>query len=92
MARKNYKPEEIVQHLRTAEIEQSKGATFEQASKKIGVSTQTLSRWRKEFGGLQVNQAKRLKDLEKENSRLKRLVADLSLDNALLKDISTGNF
>lgn len=92
MARKHFKPEEIIQHLRTAEIEQSKGATVDQAAKKVGVSKQTLVRWRQEYGGLQVNQAKRLKEMEKENARLKRLVADLSLDNALLKDVASGNF
>ena len=92
MARKHFKPEEIIQHLRTVEIEQSKGATVDQAAKKVGVSKQTLVRWRQEYGGLQVNQAKRLKEMEKENARLKRLVADLSLDNALLKDVASGNF
>ena len=92
MARKHFKPEEIIQHLRTVEIEQSKGATVDQAAKKVGVSKQTLVRWRQEYGGLQVNQAKRLKEMEKENARLKRLVADLSLDNALLRDVASGNF
>lgn len=92
MARKQYKAEEIIQHLRTAEIEQGKGSSLELAAKKIGVSTQTLVRWRKEYGGMQVNQAKRLKELEKENGRLKKLVADLSLDNAILQDVSSGNF
>jgi len=92
MARKHYKAEEIIQHLRTAEIEQGKGSSLELAAKKIGVSTQTLVRWRKEYGGMQVNQAKLLKELEKENGRLKKLVADLSLDNAILKDVSSGNF
>lgn len=92
MGRKHFKPEEIIQSLRTAEIEQSKGANIEQAAKKVGVSKQTLIRWRQEYGGMRVDQAKRLKEVEKENARLKRLVADLSLDNALLKDVASGNF
>ena len=92
MARRHYKPEEIIQHLRTAEIEQGKGSSLEQAARKVGVSIQTLVRWRKEYGGMQVNQAKRLKEMEKENARLKRLVADLSLDNSILKDVASGNF
>ena len=92
MARRKYKPEEIIQHLRTFEIEKGKGASLEQAAKKIGVCSQTLIRWKNEFGGLRVDQAKRLKELEKENGRLKRLVADQALDNAILKDVAEGNF
>ena len=70
---------------------ESKGLTQAEAAKKIGVCDQTLIRWRKEYGGLRVDQAKRLKGLEKENARLKRLVADLSLDNSILKDVASGN-
>ena len=92
MARKKYTPEEIIQHLRTAEIEQSRGLTQQDAARKIGVSGVTLSRWKSEFGGLRVDQAKRLKELESENSRLKRIVADLSVDNSILKEVSRGNF
>ena len=92
MARKRYTPEEIIQHLRTVELEQGKGASLDLAAKKVGVAPQTIVRWRKEFGGMKVDQAKRLKELEKENSRLKRLVADQALDNAILKDIASGNF
>jgi transposase-like protein len=92
MARKRYTPEEIIQHLRTVELEQGKGATLEQASKKIGVVPQTIVRWRNEYGGMKVDQAKRLKELEKENARLKRVVADMALDNAILKDVASGNF
>jgi len=92
MARKKHKAEEIIQHLRTAEIEQSKGHTLEEASRKIGVSYQTLIRWRKEYGGLDLQQAKRLKELEVENSRLKRVVANQALDISILKEVSQGNF
>ncbi len=81
MARKRFTPEEIIQKLRTAEIEQSKGATQEEAARKIGVTAVTLSRWKAEFGGMRVDQAKRLKELEQENARLKKIVADQALDN-----------
>jgi transposase-like protein len=70
----------------------SQGATLSAILKKIGISDVTYYRWRKEYGGMRVDQAKRLKDLEQENSRLKKLVADLSLDNAILKEASRGNF
>jgi len=92
MARRKYKPEEIIQHLRTVEIEQSKGSTLEVASKKVGVTVQTIARWRNEFGGLDINQLKRLKQLEEENSRLKRVVANQALDISILKEVSSGNF
>lgn len=92
MARKKYAAEEIIQHLRTAEIEQGKGASQEVAARKIGVTVTTLVRWKREFGGLRVDQAKRLKDLEVENNRLKKLVADLSIDNQILKEVTRGNF
>lgn len=92
MARKRYSPEEIIQHLRTAEIEQSKGASQEAAARKIGVTPVTLSRWKAEFGGMRVDQAKRLKELEQENARLKKIVAEQALDNLILKEVSKGNF
>lgn len=92
MARKRYTPEEIIQHLRTVELEQGKGMKLEQAAKKVGVTPQTIVRWRNEYGGMKVDQAKRLKELEKENARLKRVVADMALDNAILKDVASGNF
>ena len=92
MARKKHKPEEIITHLRTVEIEQAKGSTLEMASKKIGVSMQTIIRWRKEYAGLDVNQLKRLKELEQENSRLKRVVADQVLDISILKEFNSGNY
>jgi putative transposase len=92
MARKKYSAEEIIQHLRTVEIEQSKGLSQEEAARKVGITVTTLIRWRREFGGLRVDQAKRLRDLETENNRLKKLVADLSIDNQILKEVSKGNF
>jgi transposase-like protein len=92
MAKKGYTPEQIINKLREAEIFLSQGETIAAVSKKIGVSAHTYFRWRKEYGGLRVDQAHRLKDLEQENSRLKKLVADLSLDNAILKEAARGNF
>jgi len=85
-------PEQIIQKLRQAEVEISKGATVPQAAKKIGVTEQTYYRWRNEYGGLRLDQAKRLKTLETENARLKRMVADLSLDLEILKEAASGNF
>ena len=92
MARKRYTAEQIITKLREAEVELAKGQTTPQVCKKLGVSDQTYYRWRKEYGGLRVDQAKRLKQLEHENVRLKKLVADLSLDNSILKEVSSGNF
>ena len=92
MARRLFRPEQIINRLREAEVLISQGATIGEASRKIGITEQTYYRWRKEYGSMGVEQAKRLKELEKENSRLKRLVADLSLDNAILKEASRGNF
>ena len=92
MVRKTYTPEQIINKLREAEILLSQGATVIEASRKIGVTEQTYYRWRKEYGGLRIEQAKKLKHLEKENARLKKLVADLSLDNAILKEATEGNF
>jgi putative transposase len=89
--KKGYTPEQIINKLREAEILLSQGDTIAIVSKKIGVSEYTYYRWRKEYGGLRVEQAHRLKELEQENSRLKRLVADLSLDNAILKEAARGN-
>ena len=91
MGRKRFNPEQIIVKLREAEIIESKGLTQMEAAKKLGIAEQTLIRWRKEYGGLRVDQAKRFKELEKENIRLKRLVADLSLDKAILKDAASGN-
>ena len=92
MVRKAFKPEQIIGKLREAEVLLSQGATVGEASRKIGVTEQTYYRWCREYGGMRVEQARRLKDLEKENSRLKRLVADISLDNAILKEAARGNF
>lgn len=92
MAKKRFKAEEIIQHLRTVEVEQGRGATLDEAAKKIGVCLQTVVRWRKEYGGLRVDQARRLKDLEGENSRLKRLVANQALEVLVLKEVASGNF
>jgi transposase-like protein len=84
--------EEIIPKLREAEVVISQGGTNEFAAKQIGVSAQTFLRWRKEYGGLRMDQAKRLKELEKENGRLKRLLADAELDKAILKEAASGNF
>jgi transposase-like protein len=92
MARKRCTAEQIITKLREAEVELAKGQTTPQVCKKLGISDQTYYRWRKEYGGLRVDQAKRLKQLEHENARLKKLVADLSLDNSILKEVSSGNF
>jgi len=92
MVRKAFKPEQIIGKLREAEVLLSQGSTVGEASRKIGVTEQTYYRWRKEYGGMRVDQAKRLQEIEKENNRLKKLVADISLDNAILKEAARGNF
>ncbi len=91
MGRKRFSSDQIIVKLREAEIIESKGLTQVEAENKLGIAEQTLIRWRKEYGGLRVDRAKRFKELEKENIRLKRLVADLSLDKAILKDAASGN-
>jgi len=92
MGKKRYTPEQIINKLREVELLVNRGSSIGQASKKIGVTEQTYYRWRKQYGGMHTEQARRLKELEKENTRLKRLVADLSLDNAILKEVTKGNF
>jgi putative transposase len=92
MARKRHSAEQIIQKLREAEIALSQGKTVAQACKAIEVAEQTYYRWRKEYGGLRLDQAKRLRELEKENARLMKLVADQALDNAILKEVAEGNF
>ena len=92
MPKKRYTPEEIIIHLRTVEIEQVKGTKLEEAARKVGVTAQTVSRWKAEYGGLRIDQAKRLKELEQENSRLRKLVANQALDNLILKEVAKGNF
>ena len=92
MVKKTYSPEQIINKLREAEIHIHQGLPIAEASRKIGVTEQTYYRWRKEYGGMKIEQARKLKELEKENARLKKLVADLSLDNAILKEVAEGNF
>jgi len=92
MPARKHTTEQIIAKLREAEVEIAKGATIPVACKKIGVTDQTYYRWRKEFGGLKLDQAKRLKELERENARLKKLVADLSLDKSILEEVARGNF
>ena len=92
MGRKRFTPEQIITMLREAEVLLSQGAQVAEVWRKLGVSEQTYYRWRKDYGGMRIDQAKRLKELEQENSRLKKLVADLSLDNSILKEANRGNF
>ena len=89
---KRYKAEEIVMKLREIELSINQGMDVVQACRQAGISDQSYYRWRKEYGGMKIDQAKKYKELEQENARLKRLVADLSLDNAMLKEIGKGNF
>ena len=92
MTKKRYQAEQIIGKLREAEVEIAKGQTIGQVAKKLGITEQTYYRWRKEYGGLRTDQAKRLKELEKENARLKRLVANQVLDMEILKEAASGNF
>ena len=92
MARKNYSAEQIISKLREVEVLLSQGKTQEQAVRAIGVTGNTYYRWRKEYGGMELDQARRLKELEAENARLKRAVAELTVDNQILKEVSKGKF
>jgi transposase-like protein len=92
MPKQKYKAEQIVNLLRKMEVEIANGKTTSEAAREVGITEQTYYRWRKEFGGLKLDQAKRLKELEKENGRLKRLVAELSLEKQVLRDVAQGNF
>ncbi len=92
MARKAYATEEIIKHLRTMEIERAKGKSMEEVARSVGVHAVTLAKWKREYGGLQLDQAKRLKELEKENGRLKRIIADQALDNSIMKEALSGNY
>ena len=92
MPRKRFTVEQIIQKLREAEVLLSQDKTVAVVCKKLGVTDQTYYRWRKEYGGIRTDQAKRLKDLEKENARLKRLLADAELDKAILREAASGNF
>ncbi len=91
MPKKRFTAEQIIPKLREAEVELAKGRTVAQVVKRLGVTEQTYYRWRKEYGGLRMDQAKRLKELEKENARLKKLVAESELDKAILKEAASGN-
>ena len=92
MARKRYRPEEIIAKLREAEVLLAQGMKVPEVAKAIGIHEITYYRWRKEFGGMKVSQAKRLKELEKENVRLRKAVSDLSLDKVILQEAARGNF
>ncbi len=92
MANKKFSPEQAVAKLRQIKVLKAAGKSIPQACKEAGIADVTYYRWRREYGGLKANQAKRMKDLERENARLKKLVADLSLEKAILKDVAEGNF
>lgn len=92
MARKSFTAEQIVMKLREIELDHSKGTDIATSCRNAGISDYTYYKWRKEYGAMRVDQAKRYKELERENTRLKKLVADLSLDNAILKEINEGNY
>jgi len=92
MGKKRFTAEQIISKLREAEVLQSSGLSIAEICRQLGVKEQTYYKWRKEYGGMRIDQAKRLKEVEQENSRLKKLVADLSLDNAILKETVRGNY
>ena len=92
MGRKHFKPEQIIHMLREAEIKLAGGKKVGEVCRELAISEQSYYRWRKEYGGMQVSQAKKLKDLERENARLKRLVADQALDKAILEEALRGNY
>ena len=92
MARKRYAAEEIIGNLREAEVVLAQGESVAPVARRLGVAEPTYYRWRREYGGLRVDQAKRLKERERENSRLKRVVADQALANAMVRDVAAGNF
>jgi transposase-like protein len=92
MPRKRFTSEQIIGKLREAEVALAKGKPVAVVCKHLGVAEQTYYRWRKEYGGLKVEQAKKLRELEKQNARLKKLVADMALDNDILREAASGNF
>ena len=92
MAKKRLQPEEIILKLREVEIQQGKGLDLIAACRNVGITDATYYRWRKRYGGMQIDQAKKYKEMERENSRLKKIVANLSLDNEILKEAARGNF
>ena len=92
MGRKRHTPEQIITALREAEVGLARGKSVKLMSRELGISEQTYYRWRREYGGMKVSQARRLKELERENGRLKRAVADLTLDKLILEEATKGNF
>ena len=92
MPRKRFAAEEIINKLRETEVRLAEGETVAQVCKQIGVTEQTFYRWRQEYGGLRIDQARRLKNLQQENSRLRHVVADLTLDKRILQEATEGNF
>ena len=92
MGKQRHTAEQIITKLREAEVLQAKGMSMEEVLRQLGISDATYYKWRKEYGGLRVDQAKRLKELEQENSRLRKVVSDLSIDNAILKEAARGNW
>ncbi len=92
MARKRYSPEQIIRDLRQAEVLSSQGRNVSEICRDIGITENTYYRWRKGYGGMGVDQARRLKELERENARLKRAIAELTLDNLILKEAAKGNY
>jgi putative transposase len=91
MPKKRFSSEQIIAKLRQIEVQLAQGKSIALACKDVAISEQSYFRWRKEYGDLQIEQARRLKDLERENARLRRLVADLSLEKQILKDVASGN-
>ena len=92
MSRKRYSAEQIIQKLREAEIELARSRSVSEVAKQLGITDQTYYRWRREYGGLKTDQARRLKELERENARLKRLLADAEIDKAILREAANPNF
>ncbi len=92
MGRKRHTPEQIITALREAEVGLARGKSVKLMSRELGITEQTYYRWRREYGGMKVSQARRLKELERENGRLKRAVADLTLDKLILEEVAEGNF
>ncbi len=92
MSSRKHSTEQIIRKLREAEVELAKGRSVREVGKQLEVTDQTYYRWRKEYGGIRTDQARRLKELERENGRLKKVVADLTLDNVILKEAASGNF
>jgi transposase-like protein len=92
MARRKFTAEQIIGKLREAEVLQSQGESMEAICKQLEINNQTYYRWRKEYGGIRIDQAKKLKTLEQENARLKKIIADLTVDNSILKEVTRGNY